>query len=390
MRPRLRGRDPGRVPRDRPAPRVGEARRAPPDDRAGARQPRADRLGRRTSPPRPGAARRPGVRRLRPRRPRPPHRLDAVLPHLGAVGHVPADPRRRRRRRDGAQPLRRRPGDARAAGRRALGDRERRGRPLAGRRRRRRHRRVLRRGARASRWRRCTRCASRWTAAATRPNLRAGRLRRPARPAACRTTSAPSPSPPATASSERAELFKARQRRLRRDPVRRPVRPPGRGVRRDAARACAARAVGLRARRAADQRRAGRRGLPGHPPRPRLRLPARPHREAHDLRAARRAAARRHHADRELRDAARLVGVSGLYLSHPQARYFGVGRIGTRPARGLRGAQGLDARRGASLAGADPRHRRIAARPSRPPPDRRSICAQRRLNRRSTRLRQIG
>ena len=40
------------------------------------------------------------------------------------------------------------------------------------------------------------------------------------------------------------------------------------------------------------------------------------------------------------------ASVSGIYLGHPEARYFSVGRVGARPGRGLRGAQGHAGRRG--------------------------------------------
>ena len=70
------------------------------------------------------------------------------------------------------------------------------------------------------------------------------------------------------------------------------ARPAGRGLRRAAARAGPPRALGLRARRDADQRRPHRRALPGHPPGAGLPAPARPHREADAVRAARRRGAR--------------------------------------------------------------------------------------------------
>ena len=104
-RPGRRG--PGRVPGDRATPRRRARTGAPRHARAGPREPPAHRLGcvraRHAEP-----ARRPLVRRLRPRRARPLHRLDAVLPHLGAQGHVPEDPRRPDRRRGRARPLPRR------------------------------------------------------------------------------------------------------------------------------------------------------------------------------------------------------------------------------------------------------------------------------------------
>ena len=49
--------------------------------------------------------------------------------------------------------------------------------------------------------------------------------------------------------------------------------------------------------------------------------------------------------------------VSGFYFNHPEARYFGVGKIGARPGRGLRAAQGDDGGRGRPVAGAQPRRR---------------------------------
>ena len=58
--------------------------------------------------------------------------------------------------------------------------------------------------------------------------------------------------------------------------------------------------------------------------------------------AARRARARRDRADRELRDDARARRSRGLYLSHPQSRYFGVGRIGTDQLEDYAAAQGLE------------------------------------------------
>ena len=51
------------------------------------------------------------------------------------------------------------------------------------------------------------------------------------------------------------------------------------------------------------------------------------------------------------------ASVSGIYLAHPEARYFMVGRIGQRPGRGLRRAEGDDGRGGRALAGAESRLR---------------------------------
>ena len=49
------------------------------------------------------------------------------------------------------------------------------------------------------------------------------------------------------------------------------------------------------------------------------------------------------------------AAVSGLYFSHPESRYFVLGRHRPRPGRGLRAAQGLDRRRGGEVALAEPR-----------------------------------
>ena len=45
------------------------------------------------------------------------------------------------------------------------------------------------------------------------------------------------------------------------------------------------------------------------------------------------------------------ASVSGLYFWHPDAKYFGLGRIGRDQLDGLRAPQGLVDRRGRSLAG---------------------------------------
>ena len=109
---------------------------------------------------------------------------------------------------------------------------------------------------------------------------------------------------------------RARARRLQRDPLQGALRPARRGVRRAHARARAPRALGLRAAtsrwRASEliaERYRGIRPAPGYGCQP-------DHTEkAHALRAARRAGARRHRADRELRDAPRLVGLRPLPLA---------------------------------------------------------------------------
>ena len=133
-----------------------------------------------------------GARRLSARRARRLHRLVAVLRDLGACRQVSSDPRRRQGRGGRAQPLRRRPRDARRDHRQALVPRRRPGRVLAGEQRGRRHLRVRRRRARQSRSRRCARCASSSPGAKAVPMWRSPTsLLRAGRP----TTSARSPSP---------------------------------------------------------------------------------------------------------------------------------------------------------------------------------------------------
>ena len=155
---------------------------------AGPREPHPDRLGRLPAPGAP-EARRPRARGLRPRRAARLHRLAAVLQRLGDEGQVPRHPQQPHHRRDRAQAVRRRAGDARQDDRRALAHRQRRVRLLSrptGRRRRHRgvHRRTTARGAP-----RCTTCASRASTATASRTVRwptTSRRRRPGWP----TTSA--------------------------------------------------------------------------------------------------------------------------------------------------------------------------------------------------------
>ena len=92
------------------------------------------------------------------------------------------------------------------------------------------------------------------------------------------------------------------------------------------------------------QRRADRRTISRHPPGARLSGAARPHREGNAVRAARRRTRHRRQAHRKFRHVARRLGVRPLFqpsgellLRRRQDR--------ARPGRGLRPAQGLDARR---------------------------------------------
>ena len=51
------------------------------------------------------------------------------------------------------------------------------------------------------------------------------------------------------------------------------------------------------------------------------------------------------------------ASVSGLYLHHPEARYFSVGRIGRDQVEDYAARKGIDARRGRAVARAEPRVR---------------------------------
>ena len=48
------------------------------------------------------------------------------------------------------------------------------------------------------------------------------------------------------------------------------------------------------------------------------------------------------------------ASVSGLYFAHPEARYFGVGRIGRDQVADYARRKGVSARRGRALARAEP------------------------------------
>ena len=149
----------GGVRQARRGARAGRAREDPAADRGGAGQPVPRRLGRLRAAAA-GVHRHPGVRELGPRRARALHRLDAVLPDLGAEGALSGDPRRRGAGRGGAAALRGRAGDARRGSSTSAGSR--RGRWSASGRRTRSATTSgsspARTGRRRSR--RCTRCAS--------------------------------------------------------------------------------------------------------------------------------------------------------------------------------------------------------------------------------------
>ena len=131
-------------------------------------------------------------------------------------------------------------------------------------------------------------------------------------------------------------------------------RPARRGVRRAAARARPARAVGLRA----PTRRSTTTPSSPSATRASARRPAtRPARTTpRSGRSSSCWSAEERAGIRLTESMAMLPGasVSGYYFWHPASHYFGLGRIGARPARGLRAPQGLVDRRGRALAGPEP------------------------------------
>ena len=202
---------------------------------------------------------------------------------------------------------------------------------------------------------RSTRSASRWSsrrADRTSPSPTSWRRARPGSP----TTSAPSRSPPGTGSMARRARrgVRGRPRRLLRDPGQGARRSAGRGLRRAAARARPPRAVGLRDRRGADQRRdliaeryQGIRPAPGYPACP-------DHTEKGTLFELLEAESR---AGMQLTESfAMLPGasVSGYYFWHPAAATTSGSGGSARPARGLRRAARACRRRGGALARAEP------------------------------------
>ena len=96
-------------------------------------------------------------------------------------------------------------------------------------------------------------------------------------------------------------------------------------------------------RRPALERRPDRGALPRHPPRVRLPGLPRPLREARALRAPRRRGGRPP-PDRQLRHDPGRERFSGIYLGHPAARYFSVGRIARDQAEDYAGRLGVELR----------------------------------------------
>ena len=110
--------------------------------------------------------------------------------------------------------------------------------------------------------------------------------------------------------------------------------------------------------------RSDRRKISRHPSGARLSGAARSHREGDVVRAARRRARDRRETHREFRHVAGRVGVRALFQSSREL-LFRRRQDRARPGRGLRQAQGLDARRGGAMAGADPQLRSAGGRADR-------------------------
>ena len=148
--------------------------------------------------------------------------------------------------------------------------------------------------------------------------------------------------------------FQRRPRRLQRDPAQGAGRPPGRSLRRTPAPARAQGVLGLRAGRGAGQRRADRRALPRHPPRPRLPGLPRTQREGDAVPTC---STPTGNTGIELTDSFAMypaAAVSGLYFSHPDSQYFVVGRVSKEQVADYARRKGVDAGAGGALAGVQP------------------------------------
>ena len=220
----------------------------------------------------------------------PLHRLDAVLPDLGAEGPLPGDPRRPRSARRRAQLFDDAQAMLRADHRRALVRAEGGRRLLAGQRRRRRHRALHRREPRPTSSRRFHACASSCRSATASPTCaladfvaprdeRQARLHRRLRRHRRHRGGARSPS----ASS--APTTTTRRSWSRRSPTASPRPSPS-----ACTSACAREFWGYAPDETLRHERADRRAVSRHPPGARLSGAARPHREGDAVPAARRRA----------------------------------------------------------------------------------------------------
>ena len=269
--------------------------------------------------------RRPDDRRCRGRRARSLYRLDSLLPKLGARRHVPGDPRRRDGGRRGAVALRRFARHARPHRGRRLVCAARRRRLLARLERGRRHRAVRERRARATRCN-APHAAPADDARARAPQPRTRGLRRAARDGPRR------PRGRVRGHHRRRRGPDGRSprtgpRRLQRHHGQGSRRPAGGGLRGVPTRAHAQGALGLCAERGPGQRRADRRALSRD--QAGARLSACPdHSEKRTIFALLEAEAR---TGLQLTESCAMwpaSSVCGLYFSHPECTYFGVGKVG--------------------------------------------------------------
>ena len=144
-----------------------------------------------------------------------------------------------------------------------------------------------------------------------------------------------------------------RARRLQLDHDQGAGRPAGRGVCRVPARRSPPR-LGLSAATSSlSNDELIDRKVPRHPPGARLPGPARPHREAHALRTARRRAQRPASGSPKASPCTRPPASRGLYFAHPEARYFAVDRITRDQVEDYARRKGMTRRRSRTLAGAE-------------------------------------
>ena len=303
-----------------------------------------------------GVLRSPHARRRRSRRDREAHRLDLLLPRLGAEGQVPEDPRRPEDGRGGARALRERP-DAAAPDRRREAAAARTASTASGRRNSDGDDLVLWTDASCTPKRRASRCCASSAPPEGKPCLSLADFVAPVESGVVDSVGAF-----AVTAGIGADALVARFEKELDDYQAILVKALADRLAEAFAEwlhARARREWGYGQHEATLARGSARRALPRHPAGVRLPGVPRPQREAAPLRPARRAGAR-HHAHRALRDAAGRERVGSL-LRAPGGALLHRRPHRPRPGRGLRGAQG-DAARAKSSAGS---RRTSATSPSR-------------------------
>ena len=274
------------------------------------------------------AARHPHLQELQAGRAGALHRLDAVLPDLGAAGQYPrifednvVGPEAKKLF-DDAQ------AHAEAAGRGEVADRQCGDRLLAGQRSRRRHRAVRGRRRASPGSPCCTRCASRWRA-------RTGRDR-------ANTALADFVAPKESGLADYIGAFAVTTGIGEAEALARHIDATD-DYGRIMLKALADRLAEAFAERMHERVRrefwgyapgeklsptaTDRGGVSRHPPGARLSGPARPHREGHHLPPARRGERKPASSSPRASPCGRASAVSGLYFAHPESHYFGVGKV---------------------------------------------------------------